>query len=164
MERLDVRIVHMESQRLAYAHEFGTEMGVHERAASKKIRTWARERKLLDGPRGYHYFGANDPPPMKEGDRYGYFSGVTVPPDTKPEGDIKVRELPASFYAVVRFKGLENIGRMWHALYTWVQKSSDWSVAGHGLEEVLAPSDTLIIDEHPETMVFDLWLPVVKKP
>lgn len=147
---------------LAYVQEFGTIMGEPEKVAWFKLTRWARAKGLTAGPGGYHYFGANDPPPMKEGDRYGYFSGVTVPPGVKPEGDVKVKVLPASTYAVVRFKGLGNIGSMWQALYSWVEKSGEWSVAGHGLEELLTHPDTDDVDKSPEAMVFDLWLPICK--
>lgn len=160
MEGLDVRIVQMGAKRLAYVQEFGTVMGEPENLAWSKLRRWARAKGLTTGPTGYHYFGANDPPPMKEEDRYGYFSGVTVTPAVEPEGDVKVKVLPASTYAVVRVKGLDNIGSMWQALYDWVDKSSEWRVAGHGLEELLAPVDTDDIGKSPGTVLLDLWLPI----
>ena len=163
MSGSDIRIVQMSAKRLAYVQEFGTVMGQPEKLAYSKLRKWAREKRLIAGPSGYHYFGANDPPPMKKGDRYGYFSGVTVPLGVEPDGDVKVKVLPASTYAVVRFKGLDNIGPMWQALYKWVENSGGWSIAGHGLEELLAPMDVEDIDKFPETMVFDLWLPICKK-
>lgn len=162
MADLDVRIVQMGERRLAYVQEFGTVMGEPEKLAWSKLGRWARAKGLTAGPSGYHYFSANDPPPMKEGDRYGYFSGVTVPPEVEPEGDVKVKVLPSSTYAVVRFKGLDNIGSMWKALYDWVEKRGEWSIAGHGLEELLTPVDTDDVDKSPETMVFDLWLPICK--
>lgn len=162
MADLDVRIVQMGAKRLAYVQEFGTVMGEPEKVAWSKLRRWARAKGLTAGPSGFHYFGANDPPPMKEGDRYGYFSGVTVPPEVNPDGDVKVKVLPASTYAVVRFKGLDNIGSMWRALYDWVDRSGKWSIAGHGLEELLTPTDTDEVDKSPEAMVFDLWLPICK--
>jgi len=162
MEDVDVRIVQMGAKRLAYVQEFGTVVGEPEKVAWSKLGRWARAKGVTAGPRGCHYFGANDPPPMKEGDRYGYFSGVTVPPGVEPEGDVKVKVLPASTYAVVRFKGLDSIGSMWQALYDWVDKSGEWSVAGHGFEELLTSMDTDEVDKSPETMVLDLWLPIRK--
>jgi len=162
MGSLDVRIVQMGAKRLAYVQEFGTVMGEPEKLAWSKIRRWARTKGLTAGPSGYHFFGANDPPPLREGDRYGYFSGVTIPPGVEPDGDVKVKALPSSTYAVVRFRGLDNIGTVWQALYDWVGKSDEWSVAGHGFEELLTPMDAEDVAESPETMVLDLWLPICK--
>ena len=163
MADLDVRIVQMGARRLAYVQEFGTVTGEPEKVAWSKLGRWVRAKGLTVGPSGYHYFGANDPPPTKDGDRYGYFSGVTVPQGVNPEGDVKVKVLPASTYAVVRFKGIDSIGSMWQALYNWVEKSGEWSIAGHGLEELLTPVDTDDVGKYPKTMVFDLWLPICKR-
>ena len=159
----DIRIVTMGAQRFAYVHEFGTRSGEMERTASAKLRRWAKAEGLLDAPRGFHYFGANDPPPVKDGDRYGYFSGMTVPAGTKASGEVKVRDIAPATYAVLRFKGLYRIGEMWQTLYGWAEKSREWKVAGHGLEEILAPLEGEVVDAEPERMVFDLWLPVEKK-
>ena len=155
MGELDVRIVRLGPQRLAFARAFGISP---EEEAIGRLLAWAGPKGLLDGPRGFHLFGANDPPPKRLGGEHGYFFGVTVPRGVRASGGIKVRDLPPATYAVVRFKGIENITTTWRALYDWVEGSEEYRLVGHGLEEMLTP-----LDKPLNEWVFDLWVPVGKK-
>jgi len=155
MGDIDVRVVRSGPQRLAFARATG---GSPEEEAIGRLLAWAGPEGLLDDPRGFHFFGANDPPPRRPGDEYGYFFGVTVPEGVEATGDIMVKDLPAATYAVTRFKGLENITGTWRALYDWVEGSQEYRLAGHGLEEPLTP-----LDRPPSEWVFDLWLPVAPR-
>ncbi len=138
--------------RLAFAHAFGVSP---EEEAIAALLGWAGPAGLLDGPRGFHLFGANDPPPGGPGEGYGYYFGVTVPEGVAVAEGIEVRDLPAATYAVTRVRGVMAITDAWRALYDWVEESHGYQVAGHGMEELLSPPEDPV-DEY----TFDLWLPV----
>ena len=152
MGDIDVRIVRLGPQRLAFAHASGRSP---EEEAIGRFLAWAGPKGLLDGPREFHLFGANDPPPKKLGDEYGYSFGVTVPEGVKVTGGIKVKDIQAAKYAVVRLKGIENITSTWRALYDWLEASEEYRLVGHGLEEFLTP-----LDRPLNEWMFDLWAPV----
>ncbi len=148
-----VRIVRVDPLRLAYVNATGESP---EGKAHDALLSWAESKGLLKDPSSFFLFGRNNPPPSPGKTEYGYDSGVTVEPGYEVESDMKTEDLPGGLYAVVR-TNLTNITKMWEYLYRWVQ-SSDYSVAGHGLEEPLTPVD----ESAPDTMLLDLWLPIAK--
>lgn len=152
---MDVRMVRAGPTRLAFVHAFGDSP---EEEAIGALLGWAGPVGLLDGPRGFHLFGANDPPPGGPGEAYGYFFGVTVPDGVELAEGIGLRDLPAATYAVTRVRGVMAITDAWRALYAWVEGSDGYEVAGHGLEELLSPPGDPV-----DEWTFDLWLPTEER-
>jgi effector-binding domain-containing protein len=154
MTELDVRIVRLESMRVAYALGFGTQP---EQEAWEKILAFTRSKGLLEDREGVRFFGFNNPNPSPGSPNYGYEQWMTVAGDVEPEGDVKIRNFPGGLYAVTRFKGLENIGRVWRELVEWVENSKYAIGPLECLEELLVPPDVPF-----EEYVFDLYLSVVE--
>lgn len=152
MSDLEVRIVEMEPMRVASALGFGESP---ENIAWAKILAFARARGLDTAL--VRFFGFNNPNPSPGSPNYGYEQWMTVGPEVQAEGEIVIKEIPARRYAVTRFKGLENIGRVWQELVLWFEdspyhKPSHWCQC---LEEVLhGPVSP------PEEWVFNLYLPI----
>jgi len=152
MSELDVRIVEMEPMRVASAHGFGASP---EDEAWKKILAFA-EAKGLDTEQ-VRFFGFNNPSPSPGSPNYGYEQWMTVGPEVEAEGDVVIKEIPARRYAVTRFQGLENIGRVWQELVLWFEdspykKPAHWCEC---LEELHGgPVGPM------EAWVFDLYLPI----
>ncbi len=156
MSDLDVKIVQLESMRVAVAHGFGTSP---ESVAWDKILAFGRSKGLLDNPEGVRFFGFNNPSPTPGSPNYGYEQWMTVGTDVEAEGEIIIKELPSRRYAVTQFKGLENIGRVWQELVTWFEDSPHkkppyWHEC---LEELLTRPGL-----PPEESVFNLYLPIAE--
>jgi hypothetical protein len=146
-----VRILPLGPLRLARVQVIGTgpEMEAH-----GKLKAWAEPLGLLADQSTFRFFGGNEPPPQPGKVEYGYESMMTIAQDIEPSGEITLVEFPERKCAVVR-ASLHTITKMWHFLYDWVEKSDEYSITGHGLEELLNPLET---DE--QKFIFDLWLPV----
>ncbi len=79
----------------------------------------------------------------------------------EPEGDIEMVEMTDGLYAVLRFRGLDNISEAWERLWKWVGESEyehvGWRKGEHGwcdgFEEHLNP-----LEESRDEWVFDLWV------
>jgi effector-binding domain-containing protein len=152
MSGLEVRIVEMEPMRVASAHGFGEHP---EDLAWEKILAFAQSHDL--DSEDARFFGFNNPNPSPGSPNYGYEQWLVVGPEVEAEGDIVIKEIPARRYAVTRFKGLENIGRVWQELVLWFQ-DSPYKPPPHWcecLEELYGgPVGP------PEEWVFDLYLPI----
>ena len=152
MSELDVRIVEMEPMRVASAHGFGTSP---EDEAWRKIQAFAQAQGIDAGE--VRFFGFNNPNPSPGSPNYGYEQWMTVEPEVEAEGDVVIKEIPARRYAVTRFQGLENIGRVWQELVLWFEDSA-YKKPAHWcecLEELHGgPAGP------PEEWVFDLYLPI----
>ena len=152
MSEVEVRIVEMPPMRVASAHGFGQSP---EDQAWEKIRAFA-EAKGLDTAKT-RFFGFNNPSPSPGSPNYGYEQWMTVGPEVEAEGDVVIKEIPARRYAVTRFQGLENIGRVWQELVLWFEdsphrKPPHWQEC---LEELHGgPTGPT------EEWVFDLYLPI----
>lgn len=152
MSELEVRIVEMEPMRVASAHGFGESP---EDLAWKKLMAFAEAAGLDTNE--VRFFGFNNPNPSPGSPNYGYEQWMTVGPEVEAEGEIVIKEIPARRYAVTRFKGLENIGRVWQELVLWFEdspykKPPHWCEC---LEELHGgPAGA------PEEWVFDLYLPI----
>jgi effector-binding domain-containing protein len=152
MSELEVRIVEMEPMRVASAHGFGESP---EGLAWEKIQAFAQAKGLDTA--SVRFFGFNNPSPSPGSPNYGYEQWMTVGPEVEAEGEIVIKEIPARRYAVTRFQGLENIGRVWQELVLWFQ-DSPYSKPPHWtecLEELHGgPAGP------QEEWVFDLYLPI----
>jgi AraC family transcriptional regulator len=151
MRKPIVRIVRVEPMRLAFANATGKSPEVK---AHRALFAWAAPKGLLADRSVFFFFGRNNPPPSPGKEAYGYDSGITVDPALEIEGDIKTEDLRGGWYALVR-TNLTQIREMWEYLYQWVEGSA-YSIAGHGLEELLTPE----IENNPDAILFDLWLPI----
>jgi effector-binding domain-containing protein len=154
MSELEVRIVQLEPMRVASVLGFGS--SPEEQATDKMLAFMAARGLEFEQIR---WFGFNNPNPSPGSPNYGYEVWVTVGPEVLGEGDVTIKEVPARLYAVTRFKGLENIGRVWHELVAWFQ-DSPYKAPPHWnecLENLLT---------HPRTpydqYVFDLYLPIAE--
>jgi effector-binding domain-containing protein len=153
MSELEVRIVEMPPMRVASAHGFGESP---EPLAWEKILAFAQAKGIDVGQA--RFFGFNNPNPSPGSPNYGYEQWMTVGPEVEAEDDIVIKEIPARSYAVTRFKGLENITRVWQELVLWFEDSPYkrpahwWSEC---LEELLTPPDV-----PPEEYEFNLYLPI----
>ena len=126
--------------------------------AFAKLKAWAEPRGLLADQSGFLLLGRNDPPPVAGRPDYGYVYMLTVPEGYEAGGGVEVIELPRTTYVVVRAR-IADMGARWEALYRWAE-GEGLTVTGHGLEEHLDLPGAV----PPEEMLFDLWLPVEKKP
>jgi DNA gyrase inhibitor GyrI len=154
MSELEVRIVQLESMRLASAHGFGDSP---EAQAWDKILAFARSKGLEPGQA--RFFGFNNPNPSPGSPNYGYDQWMTVGPDVEPEGDVEIVDFPGGLYAVARCEGLSHIGEVWQQLVLWFEdspykKPPHWCQC---LEELLTPPDLPY-----EDYIFDLYLPIVE--
>jgi effector-binding domain-containing protein len=152
MSELDVRIVDMEPMRVASAHGFGASP---EDEAWRKILAFAQAQGIDTGE--VRFFGFNNPNPSAGSPNYGYEQWMTVGPEVEGTDEVVIKEIPARRYAVTRFTGLENIGRVWQDLVLWFEDSSyekppHWNEC---LEELHGGPEG-----PPEMWVFDLYLPI----
>ena len=154
MSELTVKIVRLEPMRVASGHGFGT---VPELQAGDKMLAFMASRGLEFEQ--VRWFGFNNPNPSPGSPNYGYEVWVTVGPEVEGEGESRIKEVPARLYAVTRFTGLANIGRVWQELVAWFEdspykKPPHWPQC---LEHLLT---------HPRTpydqFMFDLYLPIAE--
>jgi effector-binding domain-containing protein len=140
--------------RVASALGYGTQP---EEQAAALITEFARSIGLKPGDPGYRTFGFNNPNPTPGSPNYGYEIWLVVGPDIEAEEPIKIKDIPGARYAVTRFTGLSNIGRVWRELVAWFEDSPytrppNWCTC---LEEVVNPAET-----DPDKWTFDLYLPI----
>jgi len=155
MSELEVRIVQLEPMRVAYALGFGPSP---EEIAWSRILAYGKAKGLLDDLEKIRFFGFNNPDPSPGSPNYGYEQWMTVGEELEAEGEVKIKEFPGGMYAVTRFKGLSDIGRVWKELVVW-QEDSKYKHGQHQwLEEQLSSPDT----PHTEELVFDLYLPIIE--
>jgi len=154
MTQLDVRIVDLTPMHVASALGYGTNP---EDLAVEKITRFAEGLGLKPGDPDYRTFGFNNPNPTPGSPNYGYEIWLVVGSDIEAEPPIEIKEIPGAKYAVTRFTGLSNIGRVWRELVTWFEDSPytrppNWCTC---LEEIRNPAET-----DPEKWIFDLYLPI----
>jgi len=149
-----VRIVDLPPMRVASALGYGTEP---EHQAGTMIVEFANTIGLKPGDAGYRTFGFNNPNPSPGSPNYGYELWLVIGPEVEAEEPITIKDIPGSRYAVTRFTGLPNIGRVWRDLVAWFEDSPytrppNWCTC---LEEVINPAET-----DPDKWTFDLYLPI----
>ena len=155
MSDLEVRIVQLDSMRVAYALGFGPSP---EEIAWGKILAFGKARGLLEDLDQVRFFGFNNPNPSPGSPNYGYEQWMTVGEGIEAEGEVKIRDFPGGLYAVTRIKDLNQIGRVWKELAVW-QEDSKYKRGNHQwLEELLSPLDLT----HIEDLIFDLYLPIAE--
>ena len=158
MEKLNVRIVKLEHQRVASFYGFGA---TPEEEAWKKLEAWAKPRGYMDD--GVHrIFGFNNPDPTPGSPNYGYEFWITVGPEIEPEGDMRIQDFCGGQYAVLRLVDpftapYEKIPEGWKQLVMWAE-DSPYKIAAHQcLEEHLVVEET-----PPGGWSMDLHLPIIE--
>jgi DNA gyrase inhibitor GyrI len=154
MNDLNVHIEELEPMLMASAYGFGDSPEI---IAHQKMYTFAKSQGLIDGDKVvFRHFGFNNPSPLPGSPNYGYEVWITVDPQIKPEGDIRLIYFPGGLYAVTQFVGVSNIGETWRKLVTW-RENSHYRKANHQwLEELLNP-----LESDFEKYIFKLYLPIV---
>ncbi len=152
MSELEVRIVRLEPMVVAAALGFGEQP---ELEAWNLIWSWVKALGLSEKIKEHRFFGFNNPSPSPGSPNYGYEQWMTVGPEVKPEGDIKIKEFPGGLYAVMRCNGIPNPD-IWGQLVLWREHSQVKLVHHQWLEECLNPLDP------PDKLVFDLYLPIAR--
>ena len=155
MSKLDVRMIKLEPMRVLSAYGFGASPEV---IAHEKITSFLKMHGMYaDYGTKYPSFGFNNPNPSPASPNYGYEIWVPVGSEVEPDGDIRLVEFSGGLYAVTRFEGLSNIGRVWNELVTW-REGSPYKRAHHQwLEHLINPQEA-----DQEKYVFDLYLPVAE--
>lgn len=151
MKDMIVRMVTLPTLRVASALGFGASP---EAIANEKISAFCAEKGLKRG--NVYVFGFNNPNPSPGSPNYGYEAWVTVGPEVEASGDITIKEVPGGTYAVTRFRGLDNIGRVWQELVLWCEERGYQCSGQQCLEELLTPAN-VPFDEY----IFDLYQPVI---
>ena len=163
MTELEVRVVRLESMRVACASGFGEHP---EEEAWDTLVTWARSRGQLDALEGVRFFGFNNPEPSPGSPNYGYEQWMTIGPDVEAEGEVEVKEFAGGLYAVATCR-LSSIGAAWKQLVAWAEESGHRLGRHQYLEECFDPG-VFITQEggspSPEAaygdLEFDLYLPI----
>jgi len=165
MNGSDVRIVELESLRVASALGFGA---IPELEAWEKVLSWAGSKNLLEDLSQLRFFGFNNPDPSAGSPNYGYEQWMTITADIEGDDEIKVKEFPGGLYAVKSCQGIETIYPSWQSLVVWCEESSCDFGSGQALEELLNPELFIHPDgtfESPENAAeelrFDLYLSIV---
>ena len=153
MSEIEIKIVELPSMRMISAYGFGAEP---EGIAWEKIMAFAENNNINLADDSITTYGFNNPNPSKGSPNYGYEIWLPVAEDVKPEGDLRIVDFTGGLYAITNFKGLENIGEVWHEMVRW-REGSKYKPAYHQcLEELL----TYYVP--PEEYVFNLYLPIAE--
>lgn len=125
-EAQSVRIETLEPMTVAYVRHVGEYAGdaaLFGRLLDQLCR-WAGPRGLL-GPSAKMLIVYHDNPDITDADKLRTSVCVTVPPDTKAEGEIGVMEIPGGRYAMAHFElDPSECGAAWNWLMgTWLPES-----------------------------------------
>lgn len=157
VKEMEVRLERLGTMRAAYTHAFSE---TPEEDAWKKMNEWAKPKGLFEEGAGTRVFGRNTYP-TDNPEPHGYELYLTIGPDIKPKGGIKIREIPGGLYAVLRFKNLSNIREAWEHIWKWIKESEyehiGWKKGEYGwyngFEEQINP-----LEESRREWIFDLWV------
>ena len=152
----DVRIVKLPPMRVVSALGFGKEP---ETQAWTLIKDFAAQAGIDLAAEGTRTFGFDNPSPSPGSENYGYELWLPVGPEVEASEPLEIKEIPGGTYAVTRFTGLSNIGRVWKELVAWFEDSPYTcpSNCHQCLEEQHQPAE-----RDPEKWTFDLYLPIAE--
>jgi AraC family transcriptional regulator len=93
-------------------------------AAFHKLEQWARQRRLLT-PEARWIGASKDDPDIVPLNKCSYDVCLTVPRGVSGDGEVVVRRIPASLYAILPCRGdIEKVARAWRFLFqTWLPGS-----------------------------------------
>jgi DNA gyrase inhibitor GyrI len=153
MSQIDVHIETLAAMRVISAYGFGPQP---EGIAAGKMEAFLAEKGLLEGyGSSIAHYGFNNPSPSSGSPNYGYEIWAGVPPEIKPEGDLREVLFEGGLYAVTRFENLDNIGQVWGELVKWRENSPYRQGQHQWLEHLLNP-----LERDPAKFVFELYLPI----
>ena len=150
----EVRIVTLEAMRVASTRTISVQP---ESDGWNKLKPWATKKGIFDDEENHPIFGFDNPGPHEkdEANRYGYEHWIKVDNSTVVDGEFTIREIPAQKYAVLRCKGVENIGKKWKELVSWRSRSKYEHECANCVEK--------IVDRNamgPDDLILDLYLPI----
>jgi DNA gyrase inhibitor GyrI len=160
MADLDVRIIKLNPMRVASLYGFGEQP---EYEAWEKLVAWGEPRGYLDEHKKHRtrIFGFNNPDPSPGSPNYGYEVWVTIGPEVKPEGDVKIKQFDGGLYAVtrcpIRGGNFDVIGDTWKKLVAWREDSKYECGHFQWLEETIHEEG---LKEGEFTL--DLYLPIAE--
>jgi effector-binding domain-containing protein len=152
MREIEVRIEKLDPMRMLSSYGFGSEP---EGIAWEKLRAFVLKKDLMKAGKFPPTYGFNNPNPSEGSPNYGYEIWLPVDQDLEPDGDLRTIDFEGGLYAVTRFKGLDNIGRVWGELNKWRETSKYKRGHHQWLEHLIVGHDL-----SPAKMVFDLYLPI----
>lgn len=136
MNALDVRIVKLESMRVASFYAFGSKP---EEEAMKQLVTWAKPKSYLEDPETHPVFGFNNPSPSPGSPNYGYEFWIVVGSKVEGDGEAEIKDFPGGLYAVahceVGGRSYESIPACWQKLVAWREDSAYRSATHQWLEQ-----------------------------
>ncbi len=156
MSELEVQIVRLDPMRVASVQAVSRSP---ERDAWTKLKAWAEPQGLLADVERHPVFGFNNPPPVMEGEEYGYELWIRVGPEVDGEGEVEVKDFPGGRYAVTTCKLHGDprgpLPEVWKELWHWVRESGEFEWRHtHELEKVHDPTAA------EADLVLDLYLPI----
>jgi AraC family transcriptional regulator len=147
--KAEVEIQKMPPMHVAYVRHVGPYAGDTQlfEGLWQRLCTWAGPRGLIRPPETKMLCIYHDDPNITEEDKLRVSVGVTVPPDTKVEGEIGALDLPGGQYAVAKFElDPSQYGDAWSAVFGgWLPQS--------GYQPDDAPAFEMMLGdpkEHPE--------------
>jgi DNA gyrase inhibitor GyrI len=158
LREMDIRIEKLAAMPTLYVHSAADEP---EQDAMNRILAYAKTNGLTEKA-GVRLFGRNTYPDKQES--HGYELYLTVDEKTQLYTDIETGIIPGGVYAVLRFKGLDNIGFAWKKLWEWIEKSGrehlGWQKGVHGWVGGFEEQVNWQQAKPPTEWVFDLWVPL----
>ncbi len=155
---MEARLERLETMRAAHIHVLSE---TPEEDAWRKMEAWAKPKGLLERDVGTRVFGRNTFP-TDNPEPHGYEFFLTVGPNTEPEGEIDIRQIPGGPYAVYRFENLNNIRKAWEHLWNWIKNAKHdhigWQKGEHGWYNGFEEHTNWYEKKPPNEWIFDLWV------
>ncbi len=141
----------LEPMRVAYYRAFSS---APEREALAVLTDWVAGEGLSANGKPYRIFGFDNPGPSIERSEYGYEAWITISPDVKESGDIKIKEFEGGLYAVTGTT-VSEITKAWKNFLVWLELSKYSQGTHQCLEELVWP-----VRSKDENLQLDLYLPI----
>lgn len=165
----DFKIVDLREMRVVSFHAMGEFLGDPETKAYQKLIEWAKPSDLFEDSKKHRVFGFNNPDPqynketgnfiVDKDNQYGYEFWMTVPETFEVEGSMTVKTIPEGLFVTKSCSGVDELGKVWGELATWVKDSTEYKFGSHQcLEENTNPK---ISDGNK--IPFIIYFPIAKK-
>ena len=159
--KADVEVKELPQQTVAYIRHIGPYQGDGALFESlyKKLFTWAQARDLLRFPETRALNVYHDDPEITDDDKLRLSVCITVPKDTKVDGEIGKMTLPGGKYAIGHFElDTDEFSAAWNTMFGgWMPESGYQPADGPCFE--VCKNDC---NEHPQGKhIIDICVPVV---